>query len=330
MKAEFHGHSVDFDKIPGITDAEVAFLSGLFEKFERTARGYATFCDTAPAQRIIKAGDILATQPRTGWRLRFPNLPDVFRDVLSTHYGEYEGNRWLLLEGVIKSTESVLEHSAEAQELFALVYDAYPWHHRQWGMECMKFHDFHEAIDGDFTPHCPITKPEKKQLEAISFRLLCEAGGQGNLVALHVANAAKLFEGGVENWNQMRSHMLDVIRSQREQGQIKPYQEKTVAFFEKLYQRSEQLAVKLLQQQTADIDALHMAVRSCRMVKEAHIAPEEREKMEEFWQYIDKKLQTSEARQFFEAFREAYLDDAVGFQAALGIGAMNAHQVRGR
>jgi len=59
-----------------------------------------------------------------------------------------------------------------------------------------------------------------------------------------------------------------------------------------------------------------MALRSCRMVKEGHVKPENLPKMEEFWPYVGKKLQTAEAKQFFDSFRTAYLDDNLTYQMA--------------
>lgn len=323
MQATFHDKTIDFDLIPGINEDDIAFLSGIYERFPRVAHGYAQFTQSPAGQRIPLAAQILQTQIRTGWKLRFEELPDRFRDILSTHAGEYYGSRMLMDEASQPSTESVLEHCAEAQELFMRLYRNYPKNHRQWGMECMKFHDFHEAIDGDFTPHCPITRDEKKRLEAISTRVLCEASQHGSLATLHVWNATQLFEGHVDDFEAMRTEMLRQIATQREQGLIKPHQAPAVEFFENLYANSRELNTHLLRTQVSDVDALHMAIRSCRMVKEGHIAPEHKEKMKEFWDYIEKKIQTPEAKTFYHAFREAYMDDKLSYQMAV-TSAMNS------
>ncbi len=317
MKQSFHGYTIDFTLIPDISEDDIVFLSGIFERFTRVAKGYQQFTQIAPERRIPLAAQILETQPRTGWQLRFEELPKKFRSILSTHANEYYGKRLLISEESEPTTESVLEHCAEAQELFNRIYRNSSWAHRQWGVDCMKFHDFHEAIDGDFTPNCPITRPEKKRLEAISTKLLCESRLHGSLATQHLWNCTQLFEGHVENFESVRTAMLEEISTQRSQGRIAPHQEEAVAFFEKLYTNAHQLDTRLLQAQVSDIDALHMAVRSCRMVKEGHVKHENREKMQEFWDYIDKKIQTTEARNFFEAFKMAYLDDGLSYTMAL-------------
>lgn len=316
----FHNHDIDFSKIPELVDGDIAFLSDVFQRFPRVAKGYSQFTQANPLDRIKLAGGLLEKQPRTGWKIRFDDLPSIYRPILNTHSGNDYGDRLLLLESSIPSTESVLEHSAEAVELFMGVYRNYPKNHRQWGMECMKFHDFHEAIDGDFTPHCPITKDEKKRLEGISTKLLCESGKGDDLVTRHIWNCTQIFEGHMQNFEQPRQMMLRNIEAQRQRGKIKPHQERTVTYFETLYKESGNLDIKLLQQQTADIDALHMAVRSCRILKEGHIKKEDVGKMEEFWNYVEKKLQTPEAKSFFAAFKSSYLDDGMSYEMALARG----------
>lgn len=312
-----HEKAVDFSVIPDINQDDIAFLSDMFTRFPRVVAGYRRFTQTKPDDRIPLAAKILETQPRTGWQLRFEEVPAIYRPILVTHANEYYGKRILINEATPAASESVLEHCAEAQELFIKVYRKSTHAHLQWGAECMKFHDFHEAIDGDFTPHCAISKEEKKRLETISTKLLCEAKTTGSLLTEHIWNCTQLFEGKVEDFEANRQTMLQNIATQRAQGLIKPYQETTVGFLEKLYAQSNGLDVKLLHKRVADMDALHMAIRSCRMVKEKHIKPENRDKMEEFWTYIEKKLQTPEAQIFFDAFRAAYLDDKLTYQMAV-------------
>lgn len=316
MQKTFHGQIINFDLIPDITEDDINFLSGIFERFPRVAKGYYQFISSPPETRIPLAANILETQTRTGWQLRFEELPQTFRPILVTHAGEYYGDRWLMDESSKPSSESVLEHCAEAQELFLKVYSNHSKNHRQWGAECMKFHDFHEAIDGDFTPHCPITKDEKKRLEGISTKLLCEARGEKNLMKQHIWNCLQLFEGNTKDFEVSRNTMLSMIKTQEDQGTIQPHQQQAVSFLNNLYSSSRNLDIELLRTQLSDIDALHMALRSCRMVKEKHINRENIPKMEEFWDYIDKKLQTKEAQQFFNSFKASYLDDGLTYQMA--------------
>ena len=149
MQQTFHDKIIDFNLIPEINDDDITFLSGIFERFPRVVEGYNKFTQTPPSHRVPLAANILETQPRTGWIIRFEELPEIFRPILTTHAGEYYGNRWLMYESSKPSMESVLEHSAESQELFIKIYRNYSINHIQWGAECMKFHDFHEGIDGD-------------------------------------------------------------------------------------------------------------------------------------------------------------------------------------
>jgi hypothetical protein len=329
---EHHGKRIDLSKVPDIKDEDAGFLCEIFNRFPRVAQGYAQFTELSPERRIPTAANILQTQARTGWVLRFEDLPEQFRSILPTHGEEYYGPHSLLVSDVPKGRESVLEHCAEAQELFALVYrKRFDWPMVQWGMELLKFHDFHEAIDGDFTPNCPITKPEKKRLEAISTRLMNEAHLSGNLHTLHVRNCNQLFEGEANDFKVIRQEMLDAITQQRENGRVSERQKPAVDFFDKLYRKSpERMDIKQLQIAAGDIDALHMAIRACRMRRKGHIKPEDAYKLEEFWTYIDKKLQTSEAREFFETFRMGYLMGDVSYEASLAAAARSVEMVRGR
>lgn len=332
-KVVYHGQHIDLSKVPDITDDDAQFLCGIFERFPRVAQGYAQFSELSPERRIPTAARILETQARTGWVLKFEDLPETFRPILETHGEEYYGPRTLLVDETPAGRESVLEHCAEAQELFTAVYrKRFEWPMAQWGMELLKFHDFHEAIDGDFTRHCAITKPEKKRLEHISTGLMNEAHRTENLHTLHVRNCNHLFEGEAKDFAAIRQEMLDLIAKHRAEGRVSERQKPAVDFFDKLYRKSPPtLDIKQLQVAAGDIDALHMAVRACRMQRKGHIKPEEAHKLEEFWAYIDKKLQTPEAREFFETFRMGYLVDDLGYEGALYAAARSVEMVsRGR
>lgn len=320
MQKTFGDKTIDFSKIPNITDDDIAFLSDMFVRFPRVLEGYHEFTNLPPDHRVYAAAKTLDNQPRTGWEIRFDELPHLARTVFDIYAGECYGPPSLIAEhGGSPKKETVLEHCAEAQELFSLVYaKSVSLNHLQWGMECMKFHDFHEAIDGDFTPHDKLTKAEKKRLEHISTELLCEARHTGNLHTMHVYNCCQLFEGCISDPKSMRDKMLAQIRNQRAEGRIKSHQEPAVKFLDEHYTKSIPFPdPKILQEQLGDIDALHMAIRACRMKKEGHLKPEHVEKLNEFWDYIVKKLKTPQAKAFFEEFHEAYLDKNAPYQYSI-------------
>jgi hypothetical protein len=320
MQKAFGDKTIDFSKIPNITDDDVAFLSDIFVRYPRVLEGYHKFTNTPPHERIALAMDVLDKQPRTGWKIRFDEIPDDMRSVLELFANEYYGPKCILMteKRVRPEIETVLEHSAEAQELFLLVYaESVSRNHSQWGMECMKFHDFHEAIDGDFAPG-QIPRQDKKRLEHISTELLCEARYSGNLHTMHVYNCCKLFEGHISDPKAMREEMLAEIRTQRAEEKIKPGQMPGVQFFDEHYTKSIPFPdPKTLQQQCADMDALHMLIRTCRMKKEKHVNPENLHKLEEFWTYVSPKLQTPQANAFYKAFEGAYLDENAPYQYSL-------------
>ena len=300
---------IDFTQVPQLSDDDKSFLEDIFARFERVKHGYEQFTNTPPMRRIPEAVGVLQTQPRTGWVLRFADLLEEFRDIGKVIYAaEKERVSPALIDSSAPSRESVIEHSAEAQDLFVEVYKSVAdVNVLQWGMESMKFHDFHEAIDGDFTPNCDITREEKKRLEGISAELLFASKDHGDLLAKHIYNAVKLFEGEVFDFVSMKHEMLAAIQAQEAEGEISEGQRPTVGFLKEHYEKSpDAFDMTLFQQRVHDIDALHMAVRSTRMVKEGHIDEADRPKMQEFWDYIEKKLQTPEAKIYFSALKEAY------------------------
>jgi 5'-deoxynucleotidase YfbR-like HD superfamily hydrolase len=297
--------TVRYDAIPGLTSEEKVFLDDIFARFPRVKEGYSTFTNIPPHHRIPKAAHVLQTQARTGWVLRFPGLPQIFRPV------PVDGKNSLLHAFAGASRESVLEHCAEGAELYSHVYGAEwipPSIDIQWGMECLKFHDFHEGIDGDFTPNCKITREEKKRLESISMRLLCEAKDRGNIHTFHVDTCHRLFEGTMttEEFIDAKKYVAGTLKQHtRTSGYYNQAQMKAVSFFQDLYENTpDDMNLPLLHQRCADIDALHMGVRAWRMMSEQHISPEEEQKLNEFWEYITKKLKTPEAKAYFDGLLE--------------------------
>jgi 5'-deoxynucleotidase YfbR-like HD superfamily hydrolase len=328
--------SVDFTSIPNLSEDDKQFLEDMFQRFPRVLEGYQLFTNMDPMQRVRHAAQTLQSQARTGWVLRFDALPDRFRPILHEVFGEvYDGGDFITRASA-PSTESVLEHSAEAGDLAAKLYrHTKPPAHAQWLNEIMKFHDFHEAIDGDFTPRCAITREEKKRLEGISTELLFASKELGDVVAQHAYYMTQIFEGHATPLAAMKPTMMDTLH--KASRDAAPHQQPTIDFFTKLYQSAPDsidqsytkrfaskaaptlLDLTLLQEQAKDIDALHMLVRATRMVKEHHIAPENAHKLDDFWDYTEKKITTPEAKSFFNALKKAASQEAISYPQALDI-----------
>ncbi len=271
----------------------------LFVRFPKVLAGYQEFLSVEPVRRIPLAAHKLEHTPRSGW-LRF-DLEIRFRDILNTHLGEYYGSRCLLME-LTKTSESVLEHSAEAQELFSWVFQEYQF--KQWGAEVMKFHDFVEAINGDFTPLDQITKPEKTFLEKIALQLLTENRSNGDLLAAHIYNAMRIFEGETGSFLEIRQEMLLTIEGQLLAGNILPRQRTFVDFLKRLYNQ-EEIDLGDLKSKATEIDALQMLIAGRRIMHEKTYGIT-LEKAQQEWQgfvdYVDRKLVSREAQAFFKVF----------------------------
>jgi hypothetical protein len=289
--------------VPGLQPGDDLFLEDIFARFPKVRKGFEEYCALPPFQRIPAAAKKLEHLPRTGW-LRLEEEGEATRDirpVLNSHANEYYGPRWLFAElAPGKGTETVLEHCAEAQELFILVYGKnYPF--LQWGAEVLKFHDFTEAITGDFTPKDTITKPEKKRLERIALGLLTEDRHQGNLHALHVYNCMNIYEGTAQDFSLLRSEMLSEISRQETSGKIRPVQVEFVNFLKRIYGDMDP-DLPGLTKRTGDIDALHMGLRAMRIERDGHFSVQKDQALAhlgEFYAYIGKKLSTPEAMSFF-------------------------------
>ena len=295
-------------QLPACPDDSRPFFRDLLQRFPKVREGFQEFLAIPPEQRINAAAKKLQTTPRSGWQ-RF-SLPADFRDVLSTHSGEYYGPRFLLFEAS-KGIESVLEHSAEAQELFLLVFENHSHICRQWGAEVLKFHDFVEAITGDFKPG-DITKPEKIFLEEMALELLTAGRKTGNLLAKHIYNCMQIFEGQAQNFASLSSSMLDSIAQQHKSGQIGPHQQTFVNFLEKIYQ-GEGPDLEQLKTMTGDIDSLQMLLAGRRFIHKRSYSvdgPTLIKEWTEFVSYIKDKIKTDEAKLFCQVFQEYFHSDS--------------------
>ena len=306
MHEEFNKYTSIIDKL-SLSDDDKIFLAQKFEQFPRVREGFEQFTNTHPFQRIQLAGSILNTQPRTGW-LRF-NIAQDPKDILATRAKEYKGSSFLMFEEVAPVVETVLEHSAEAGDLYALIYKGFDTPTElQWGNDIMKFHDFAEAIIGDFTPNDPIAREDKIRLEGIAIDLLTQSRDHGDLLALHIYHCLQIYEGNITDFEITKRSIMDEMFRQESEGLIKPHQTSVVAFFRGLY-NTQDIDLERLRTQTKDIDVLQMSVRGVRIIHDGHAQRPEfeaRQEMQEFWKYIDKKLETEQARGLFNELKYLY------------------------
>ena len=306
MHGEFNKYASIMDKL-NLSGDEKLFLAQKFEEFPRVREGFEMFTNTHPVQRIQLAVSILNTQPRTGW-LRFNIVQDP-KDILATRAKEYKGSSFLMFEEVASVVETVLEHSAEAGDLYALIYKRFDTPTElQWGNEVLKFHDFAEAIIGDFTPNDPISREDKIRLEGIAIELLTQSRDHGDLLALHIYHCLQIYEGNITDFEVTKKAIMDEVSRQESEGLIKPHQTSVVEFFRGLY-NTQDIDLARLRKQTKDMDVLQMSVRGVRIIHDGHAQRPEfeaRQEMQEFWEYIDKKLETEQARNLFSELKYLY------------------------
>ncbi len=307
LQKEFNKYDSIIGNLLNINDDDKIFLIQKFEQFPRVLEGFSKFTSADPFQRIRLAGGILNEQPRTGW-LRF-DIEQNPKDILATRAYPYKGSSFLMFEDVNPVVETVLEHSAEAGDLYALLYRNVDTPIAlQWGNEIMKFHDFAEAVIGDFTPNDPITREDKAHLEGIAIDLLTQSRNHGDLLAMHIYNCLQIYEGSITDFAEIQSQMMGEISRQDDLGLIKPYQRGVIDLLNNLY-GTEDIDLSQLRMQAKDIDVVQMSIRGVRIIHDNHSARPEyeaRQEMEEFWTYIDKKLETKEARGLFDELKYLY------------------------
>jgi hypothetical protein len=300
-------------------ESDQTFLVAMMEKFPRVEHGFRQFEAAPPMGRIPLAFQVLNEQTRTGW-LRFDLEEGASRDITAREHSEYYGRDYRLFEDSPKTPETVLEHSAEAGELYAVVFSKPSLMRTQWGNEVMKFHDFAESIIGDFTPRDDITKPEKARLEGIALDFLTQSRHDGNLHALHVYNCMQIYEGRKTDYAEMQSEFLGEVAAQERAGRVQPRQREAIGFFKRLYSEPK-VDLKELYAEAHDSDLLQMGVRGLRMMREEHSRLPEKEsceKMEEFWTWIDKKITTEQGRDFFDTLRGVYVQEpAISYKDSL-------------
>lgn len=288
-----------------LNENDAEFLENIMQRFPHVGEGFTQFANTPPFQRISLASDILNKKPRAGW-LRF-GVEIGHMDILgqlSKTFNKLAGNESFLLGEAPHVTETILQHCIESAELYSLLYACSRVEiNRQWGFEIMKFHDFQEAIMGDFTPKDDITKAEKNRLEKLALELLTESRHSGNLMAAHIYNCVRLFEKDEENIPKMQEEMISTISKQKENGETCQNQRFLAILLEYMY-AYDGINDENFQPSLKDCDVLQMAFRGLRIMRENHykIPRElaEKEMQQSFWNSIDTRIQTPEARCLFD------------------------------
>ena len=307
MRRSFEKYAGIISHLGNLSENDKVFLSEKFEQYPRVMQGFQLFSRTDPFERIRLASVVLNQQSRTGW-LRF-DIEEDPKDILSERWSNYSGPEYLIFQETSPVVETVLEHSAEAGDLYALIYKHIDTEiMRQWGNEIMKFHDFSEAIIGDFTPNDPISREDKSKLEGIATDLLTQSRHHGDLLALHIYNCLQIYEGTFVDFSPVKEMMLSEIAQQEKAGEIRPNQQTTVNLFKKIYD-IDGLNIEQLRKQIKDIDSLQMAFRGTRIIHDHHFnisVSNARSEMTEFWNYIDKKLTTDPARHVFDELKYLY------------------------
>jgi 5'-deoxynucleotidase YfbR-like HD superfamily hydrolase len=169
------------ERIKGLYTAEEReFILHISEQFERVRLGFAYFSLLGSNQRPFEAIRLTHSQLRTGY----------------------------VKTGVsLKSTQRLDEHLGMVAELAFLLFFDDP------DFELIKtiayYHDAGEPVIGDFTPSCPITKPDKGKIEMLGIRLITAARTRGHLLAEWIYDAVALYDGTDPQYEHIRSKVRD-------------------------------------------------------------------------------------------------------------------------
>lgn len=147
---------------------ELGFLTDMARKFPRVRLGFFYFALLKAAQRPLAALRLVEIQPRAGW----------YRIGVPMEY-----------------IQSVGQHQRAGYLLANLLFSDHP--KLKLIQQVFRYHDCGEAVIGDFTPHCSITKTEKLQLEILAVRLMTSAARHGDALSKIFASSFAIFEGQV-------------------------------------------------------------------------------------------------------------------------------------
>jgi len=161
------------------TNEEYGFIQAMFNRFGRVHKGFAYFSLLRANMRPLEALRLIEHQPRTGWR----------RVGVPLAYNERVG-----------------KHQNMCAELAKIIFEDDS--DRDLIVEVLKYHDVLEVVTGDFTPHCPITKQEKKALEFMALKLV--ASKRDVFLSDKIVQAFNVYESGAPECTELRSKIRDI------------------------------------------------------------------------------------------------------------------------
>lgn len=141
------------------------FIQDVSSRFERVKLGFAYFGLIRSTRRPFEAVRLANYQYRAGWQRT--GVPLGFNQNVGEHQESVKRLAFLLFfdHPKIALTERVCE-----------------------------FHDVGEAVIGDFTPHCPISKEDKARIEDLGVRLLTKTALHENPMAEWIHEAVEIYE----------------------------------------------------------------------------------------------------------------------------------------
>ncbi len=218
------------------SDDERAFILDTCEKFERVKLGFAYFSLIRSNLRPLEARILRHNQLRSGW-LRV-GVPSGF-------------------------AQSVADHEDTCRKLALLLFFDDP--ELALIEDVAAYHDSGEPVIGDFTPHDPIARADKRRIETLAVRLVCASALQrGNEIAQRIARALEVYEGESPEHADIRAKLRDC---------------------------------DLLEM---CVEAIHI-LQNCPEGERQALA----QHLQEFWDYTGTRLTTDRAKHFFDSLKTA-------------------------
>ncbi len=145
---------------------ELSFIKDIGERFPRVKLGFAYFSLLEPASRPLEAKRLSNYQKRTGWQ-KITGLDINFNQNVEAHN---QNTKTLAL--ALFPNDPEIDLIAGACE----------------------YHDTGEAVIGDFTPTCPITREEKTLIEQLGIRLATKECLETIPLAKNISEANQVLE----------------------------------------------------------------------------------------------------------------------------------------